>query len=487
MGVRQRNDTVGRGNGNISTEPRTPRSVASGKVQTVYYAPLRARLGFATLSRMSDDTAPIWHRHARRDLTSMLITLGLVVWLVCSLGAIWCLKPQQDFLPLHPLALVLLVVLFTACFASQFYRVAGLMIPASITALVCLAIAAFQGNTTLLTTPKLLQEVFVGAVSVVFILAIANIHPLGERKARLLFAKLVLWFLVFCGVRFVVFATLCYVILFGSPVGLRPASGPVVDWIGLITHIEVVLLTVCLVVWTTLHHTRALFELVVEWCVRPWLYRIRWTGPGTSTVPIVGPCLVIANHGSWPDPVFLGIALPRPMTPIMIQSFYDMWFLRPILKYIFRAIVVPETPIRRETPELEQAVAALQRGELVVIYPEGYLRRKEDQPLKRFGQGVWRILQACPDVPVVPCWIEGAWGSKFSHAGGPPGAKGKKMDFFRRITIRMMPPLVVPPEVLAEGMATRLYLMNRVIDAHNSGAATPLPHVTAASGESTEA
>lgn len=271
------------------------------------------------------------------------------------------------------------------------------------------------------------------------------------------------------------------------PTEWTPSESDFFHKIGVASKYEMLILTLLLLFWTTLHHTRALFELVVEWCVRPWLYRIRWTGPGTSTVPIVGPCLVIANHGSWPDPVFLGIALPRPMTPIMIQSFYDMWFLRPILKYIFRAIVVPETPIRRETPELEQAVAALQRGELVVIYPEGYLRRKEDQPLKRFGQGVWRILQACPDVPVVPCWIEGAWGSNFSHAGGPPGAKGKKMDFFRRITIRMMPPLVVPPEVLAEGMATRLYLMNRVIDAHNSGAATPLPHVTAASGESTEA
>ena len=204
-------------------------------------------------------------------------------------------------------------------------------------------------------------------------------------------------------------------------------------------------------------------------------------------MPIVGPCLVIANHGSWPDPVFLGMALPRPMTAIMTQRFYDIWLLRPILKYIFRAIVVPETPIRRETPELEQAVAALNRGEMVVIYPEGYLRRKEEQPLKRFGQGVWRILQACPDVPVVPCWIDGSWGSKFSHAGGPPGAKGKPMDIFRRITIRMMPPVLVPPEVLAEGMATRLYLMNRVIDAHNSGATTPLPHVSATiAEESTE-
>jgi 1-acyl-sn-glycerol-3-phosphate acyltransferase len=442
----------------------------------------------ATLSRMSDDTALSWHRNARNDLLHRLITLGLVVWLVCSLGDIWCLKPQQDFLPLHPLALVLLLLLSLAGFVTQLYRLCGLMIPASMTVLVCLAIAAFQGSTSLFTMPKLLQELLVGAVMVLAGLSVQLVcQVVLDRKARAVSHKLLLWFLVYCVVRFAVLVTLGCLILFGSPAGLMTAGSKLVEWISIIAHIEVVFITVCLVVWTTLHHTRGLFELVVEWCVRPWLYRVRWTGPGTNTVPIVGPCLVISNHGSWPDPVFLGMALPRPMTAIMTQRFYDIWFLQPILKYIFRAIVVPEKPIRRETPELEQAVAALQRGEMVVIYPEGYLRRKEEQPLKRFGQGVWRILQACPDTPVVPCWIEGVWGSKFSHAGGPPGAKNKKMDFFRRISIRMMPPLVVPPEVLAEGMATRLYLMNRVIDAHNSGATTPLPHVTAASGESTEA
>jgi 1-acyl-sn-glycerol-3-phosphate acyltransferase len=428
---------------------------------------------------MSDDTAPIWHRHARRDLLHRLITLGLVVWLLCSLGAIWCLMPQQDFLPLHPAAIVLLSLVFIACFISQIYRVAGLMIPASITALACLVVTAFQGSTTLLTMPKLTQEIFVAAVCVLVVLAPANLHPLSDKKSQVVASKLVPWFLVFCGVRLAVLVFLAWILLFDLRKGPWLVAGTFVDWVSLIAHIEVALLTVSLVVWTTMHHTRGLFELVVEWCVRPWLYRSRCTGPGKDKVPLFGPCLVIANHASWPDPVFLGTVLPRPMTAIMTQRFYEVWFLKPILKYIFRVIVVPEKPIRRETPELEQAVAALNRGELVVIYPEGYLRRTEAQPLKRFGQGVWRILQACPDVPVVPCWIEGAWGSKFSYAGGPPGSKGKKMDFFRRIVVRMMPPIVVPLEILAEGMATRLYLMNRVIDAHNSETTTPLPHVSA--------
>ncbi len=436
---------------------------------------------------MSDDSALPWHRHTRHDLTSRLITLGLVVWLVCSLGAIWCLLPQQNFLPLHPGAVVCLLLLCFGALLSQLYRLSGLMIPASMTALACLVVAAVQGHTTMLTMPLSLQSIFVGAVLVLSGLASLRVVQVSNKQMSIpLLRGPLVWFFLFCAVRGLVLLALAYLILFSSPAGLIPVGGAFVEWISIITHSEVVLLTVCLVVWTTMHHTRGLFELSVEWCVRPWLYRIRWTGAGTRTVPILGPCVVIANHGSWPDPVFLGIALPRPMTAIMTQSFYNVWFLRPILKHIFRVIVVPEQPVRRDTPEVDQAVAALDRGEMVVIYPEGYLRRREDQPLKRFGQGVWHILRARPDTPVVPCWIEGSWGGKFSHAGGLPGAKCKKMDIFRSIEIRMMPPVVVPPEMLAEGMATRLYLMNRVIDAHNSGASTPLPHVNATSSGSTE-
>ncbi len=45
-----------------------------------------------------------------------------------------------------------------------------------------------------------------------------------------------------------------------------------------------------------------------------------------------------------------------------------------------------------------------------MIFPEGFLRRKEEQPLRRFGQGAWAILQARPDTPVFATWIEGGVG-----------------------------------------------------------------------------
>jgi 1-acyl-sn-glycerol-3-phosphate acyltransferase len=207
-----------------------------------------------------------------------------------------------------------------------------------------------------------------------------------------------------------------------------------------------------------------LFRPFVELCLEPVFrvpYRMRASGPGVRAVPPLGPVLVIANHASWFDPCFLAEFIPRPITPMMTSRFFDKWFLRPLLKHVFRVIVVPDATVRREAPELQLAIDALTRGECVVIFPEGYLQRKAEVPLRRFGQGVWHILSARPHTPVVACWIDGAWGSQFSYLNGPPGAN-KRMDFRRPIRVGVSEPEVVPADVLADQMATRVHLMNRV-------------------------
>jgi 1-acyl-sn-glycerol-3-phosphate acyltransferase len=217
------------------------------------------------------------------------------------------------------------------------------------------------------------------------------------------------------------------------------------------------------------------FRPFFELCVEPvlWLgYAVRGAGPGVAANPLPGvkafpyhgPLLVVANHACWWDPLFLAKVLPRPVTPVMTAKFYDRWFLRPLMAYTFQVIRVPEAAVRREAPEIHDAIAALDAGKCVIIFPEGFLRRKEEQPLRRFGRGVWEILKARPDTPVLACWIEGNWGSWTSYYNGPP-TKNKKREFRRPIGVGVSAPAAVEPAVLANHLRTRVALMNRVLAA----------------------
>jgi 1-acyl-sn-glycerol-3-phosphate acyltransferase len=193
-------------------------------------------------------------------------------------------------------------------------------------------------------------------------------------------------------------------------------------------------------------------------------YRIRADGPGLDHLPTRGPCLLIGNHAAWFDPLFLAKIAPAPITPMMTSKFYDLPILAWLMRHVIGTIRVPDKSVRHEAPELKEAVAALDRGECVVLFPEGFLRRKEDVPLRRFGRGVWQILSDRPQTPIFACWIEGAWGTYFSYRGGPP-TKGKRFDFWRPIRVGVTGPIVVDAALLKDHMATRTFLMRQVAEA----------------------
>lgn len=229
-----------------------------------------------------------------------------------------------------------------------------------------------------------------------------------------------------------------------------------------------------LIAYSWLRLFRFTFELFIEFLTRIG-YKI--VSHGENNIPLSGPVLIVANHACWWDPLFLAAIVPRPITPMMTASFHDIWFLKPIMKHAIGVVRVPESTARREAPEIHQAIAALDNGQCVVLFPEGYLRRKEDVPLRRFARGVHEILKARPNTRVVACWVEGAWGSWCSWKGGPP-AKGKRVDLRRKIDIGVAAPIKVPATVLENHLATRVFLMNAVNAARPLTGVPPLPEFT---------
>jgi 1-acyl-sn-glycerol-3-phosphate acyltransferase len=191
---------------------------------------------------------------------------------------------------------------------------------------------------------------------------------------------------------------------------------------------------------------------------------VRAYGPGQYQIPLTGPAIVISNHAAWLDPIWLAKALPCRLTPMMTSRFFDLPFVGWVVRVLAKAIRVPDTGFRRETPEIQQAIERLREGHVVLVFPEGRMRRNEKQPLRRFGQGIYHILRDQPGIPVISCWIDGNWGSFTSFSGGPP-TKNKKMDLWRPINIGVSEPIIVPTDILADANLTRRYMMQACLGA----------------------
>ena len=208
---------------------------------------------------------------------------------------------------------------------------------------------------------------------------------------------------------------------------------------------------------------RELVEQLTEFVLWPF-YPIHGYGPGLLATPNRGPVLVLANHSAWLDPLWLAKVIPLQMRPLMTSKFFDLPLISLLMRRVFHAIRVPETRFRREAPEIQDAIAAIDHGISVLIFPEGYLKRKEDQSLRRFGQGIYQILREKPRTAVVACWIEGGWGSYTSYFKGPP-TRNKKMDVRRHIRIGVSEPEVLSLELLHDQLKTRQHLMRQVLNA----------------------
>lgn len=170
------------------------------------------------------------------------------------------------------------------------------------------------------------------------------------------------------------------------------------------------------------------FAVMLLMTMRP-LFRADLDGFGR--LPRRGGCIVVANHVSLFDPLpvayFVHRAGRRPRFMIMAALF--RW---PLLGTALRGL--RQIPVERGAADastaLDVAVAAVRRGECVVVYPEGGLTRDPDGWPMRGKTGVARLALAT-GAPVVPL---AQWGTQ------------QVPRFWRwiRITMRAGAPVAVP-------------------------------------------
>jgi acyl-[acyl-carrier-protein]-phospholipid O-acyltransferase/long-chain-fatty-acid--[acyl-carrier-protein] ligase len=155
--------------------------------------------------------------------------------------------------------------------------------------------------------------------------------------------------------------------------------------------------------WHIPHHTAC----TVMRLIGPIFYRVR--AIGWENIPS-GGALVICNHLSYVDAVVLQIASPRPMRFIAFAGFVK----NPVMRFLFRTAGVIPVTANKPMKGIRLAIEAIEKGELVCVFPEGAISRTGQ--LMRLQRGFGLISEAA-HAPVVPAVIDGLWGSIYSFAG----------------------------------------------------------------------
>ncbi|GLS27934.1 acyl-[ACP]--phospholipid O-acyltransferase [Marinibactrum halimedae] len=140
--------------------------------------------------------------------------------------------------------------------------------------------------------------------------------------------------------------------------------------------------------------------------------RYRIQVEGFRNLPATGGVLLLGNHISWIDWALVQIASPRPVNFVMLRAIYQHPVLKPILR-MFNVI-----PIAKGYSEqaLETVNQRLANGEVVCLFPEGAISRNGQ--LGKFHTGFERATKGLTDeqAVVVPFYLHGLWGSRFSRS-----------------------------------------------------------------------
>jgi len=143
------------------------------------------------------------------------------------------------------------------------------------------------------------------------------------------------------------------------------------------------------------------------------LYRIRVDR--IENYPDAGPVLLVANHISFLDFIFILCLKPRRVTFMVDEAFYRF----PGLHLFFRWSKALEVPRRMNRAKMRKLIEAthgiLSRGGAVCVFPEGAI--SPNGITHAFRSGLLRLMPS-PDIPVVPVRLGLHWGSLLTIYNG---------------------------------------------------------------------
>ncbi len=167
----------------------------------------------------------------------------------------------------------------------------------------------------------------------------------------------------------------------------------------------------------------SLIRIVISWL---FAGRYKIQVHGFNNLPGKGGVLMLGNHVSFIDFAMIQIACPRKVRFVMHKSYYEHWSV----KWFLDIMGVIPIASGASADALKQINVLLKAGEVVCLFPEGAISRSGQ--LGDFKHGFEKTVSDVDGV-ILPFYIRGLWGSKFSHSSS--FMKSKSLKGLRRDVI----------------------------------------------------
>ncbi len=141
------------------------------------------------------------------------------------------------------------------------------------------------------------------------------------------------------------------------------------------------------------------------------LYRVRVVG--RSNIPSEGGALLVPNHVTFADGLFVIASTDRPVRFVIYADYFTRPITGPILRSMKAIPISPSGGPKMILQAFREAGRALDAGELVCLFPEGQLTRTG--VMSPFQRGLERIVKG-RTTPIIPVHLDRLSNSVFAPA-----------------------------------------------------------------------
>lgn len=195
-----------------------------------------------------------------------------------------------------------------------------------------------------------------------------------------------------------------------------------------------------------------------------WGRRFHFEVQGRERILPAGPYLLVANHSSHLDPLFLLWALPYRIAKRLSFMGHTEYFGSGWKSALAKRLkLVPVDPDEHARSGMRLSAEALRRGMIGMVFPEG--ERSPNGAQQRFHRGV-AVLAREMDVPILPVAICGTYEVL---------PRGRDQVRPAPVQVRFAPPLRPDPQETEQNLLARMWTAVRQLREADARAREPIP------------